>query len=63
MLWSPRGKWEVISDIESRLHTYYVLWAGGRRTEIRVVKGQSGKYLRTDSDGTSRNNLDDLPDC
>ncbi len=40
-----------------------LMWPGGVRTEIRVVNGPTGKYLRTDRDNTSRNNLDDLPDC
>ncbi len=60
--WSPRSKNDAINDIESGTHTYYVPWVGGR-TEIRVVNGPNGKYLRTDRDSTSRNNLDDLPDC
>lgn len=60
--WSPRSKAEAISDLELGIHSYYVPWTSGR-TEIRVVDGPHGKYLRTDSDGTSRNNLDDLPDC
>lgn len=60
--WSPRYKDDAIKDIESGLHTYYVPWKSGR-TEIHVVNGPSGKYLRTDRDNTSKNNLDDLPDC
>lgn len=60
--WSPRNKWDAINDIESGQHTYHVPWVNGR-TEIRVVNGPNGKYLRTDRDNTSRNNLDDLPSC
>jgi Protein of unknown function (DUF3892) len=60
--WSPRPKADAIKDIEDSLHTYYVPWQSGR-TEIRVVNGASGKYLRTDHDSTTRNNLLDLPDC
>ena len=60
--WSPRRKSDAISDIESGLHTYHVPWQSGR-TEIRVVQGPTGKYLRTDFDNTTRNNLDDLQDC
>ncbi|PIR39563.1 MAG: hypothetical protein COV35_03380 [Alphaproteobacteria bacterium CG11_big_fil_rev_8_21_14_0_20_39_49] len=61
--WSPRKKADAINDIETRLHTYHVPWKSGR-TEIRVVNDPTkGKYLRTDRDDTSRNNLDDLPDC
>jgi hypothetical protein len=63
--WSPVSKLQAISDIESGVHTYHVPWQSGR-TEINVVIDSSvkdGKYLRTDHDSTSRNNLDDLPDC
>lgn len=60
--WSPRSKPDAISDIENGDHSYYVE-AGGSRANVRVVRGPNGKYLRTDSDNTSRNNLDDLPDC
>lgn len=60
--WSPRSKSDAIADIENGTHAYYVPRTTGR-TEIRVVYGSAGKYLRTDSDATTRNNLDDLPDC
>lgn len=61
--WSPRSKQGAISDIESGTHSYYVPWKDGQNTAITVVNGASGKYLRTQRDGTTRNNLDDLPDC
>ena len=61
--WSPRSKADAIRDIDSNVHQYYVPWKDGTRTQIRVVNGATGKYLRTDKDSTSRNNLDDLPDC
>lgn len=60
--WSPRTKSGAINDIESGTHTYHVPWTSGR-TEIKVVNGPNGKYLRTDRDDTTKNNLDDLPDC
>jgi hypothetical protein len=60
--WSPVSKNDAIYHIESGVHRYYVPWETGS-TWIRVVNGPSGKYLRTDRDDTSRNNLDDLPDC
>lgn len=60
--WSPRLEVDAIRDIETGAHTYHVPWTSGR-TEIRVGAGPTGKYLRTDRDNTSRNNLDDLPDC
>lgn len=60
--WTPRLKADAIDDIERGRQTYYVQLQSGR-VEIRVVNGSRGKYLRTDPDKTSRNNLDDLPDC
>lgn len=60
--WGKRSKADAISDIESGTHTYHVLWTTGR-TEVRVVSDPRGKYLRTDADGTTRNNLLDLTDC
>ena len=41
--WSPRAKTDAISDIELRVHTYYVQWPE-KRTEVRVVDGATGKY-------------------
>lgn len=61
--WSPRMKRDAIDDIESGSHTYYVDVSGTGRVDIHVVNGPNGKYLRTDPDRSSRNNLDDLPDC
>jgi hypothetical protein len=61
--WSPRSKRDAIYDIEHGVHRYYVPWSDGVSTWIHVVDGPTGKYLRTDKDNTSRNNLDDLPDC
>lgn len=60
--WSPRLRSDAIKDIESGDHKYFVSWSDGKRTEIRVV-ARTGKYLRTDHDSTTRNNLDDLPNC
>ena len=62
--WSPRSKWNAIADIEGGLHEYWVPWAKLPETKIHVVTRSNGtKYLRTDRDSTTRNNLDDLPDC
>ena len=58
--WSPRISADAIRDIESGTHSYYVPWPE-KNTEIKVVRGATGKYLRTDRDSTTRNNLDDLP--
>lgn len=59
--WSPKRSAEAIREIETGQHSYYVSWPE-KTTVIRVVNGATGKYLRTDRDNTTRNNLDDLPD-
>ena len=61
--WSPRSKSDAIFDIDYKVHEYWVNWANYPETQIHVVVGPNGKYLRTDRDSTSRNNLDDLPNC
>ncbi|MDX6766873.1 MAG: DUF3892 domain-containing protein [Candidatus Methylacidiphilales bacterium] len=61
--WSPRHKADAIRDIETRAVVYKVAWTDGLVTDVRVVNGPTRKYLRTDRDTTTRNNLDDLPDC
>jgi len=61
--WSPRSKAEAIGDIESKTHSYFVSWPDGKTTDITVVNGKNGKYLRTQKDGSTRNNLEDLDDC
>ena len=61
--WSPRTKASAIADIDGGTHEYWVNWTNAPETRIRVVAGTNGKYLRTDRDTTSRNNLDDLTDC
>ncbi|MEL7462620.1 MAG: DUF3892 domain-containing protein [Pseudomonadota bacterium] len=63
MSWSPRLKAGAISDIENGTHTYYVQQAGEARTDVHVVKGTNGKYLRTTAGTQHANNLGNLPDC
>ena len=60
--WSTRSKEDAIRDIESGEFDYYVSWPGNA-TDVKVVSGPNGKYLRTDRDSSGRNNLQDLPDC
>lgn len=60
--WSPRSKSEAISDINGKIHSYYVQDSKGR-SDVHVVSDSDGPYLRTDPDGRAGNNLDELPDC
>ena len=63
--WTPQGKVPkstAIDWIERGLHRFYVQYSN-RAVWVHVVNGPTGKYLRTDADNTTRNNLLDLPDC
>ena len=58
-----REKRDAISDINSGLNTYFVLDPSGRRSNIHVVNGPYGPYLRSAPNATGVDNLDSLPDC
>ena len=58
--WSDLSVDEVIGDIGSETHQYYVQGPRGNQAGVHVVDGSHGPHLRTDPDGTSANNLDDL---
>ena len=60
--WGKVSKAQAIREIETGENTYYVQ-IGTRRTDVRVVNGVTGEYLRTDADRASSNSLDNLPDC
>jgi len=63
-LWSPRSKAGVIRDINSSTHTYYVYDDYSNvRSNVIVYTSGGKQHLRTTSDSSSRNNLDNLPDC
>lgn len=61
--WSPRAKADVISDIESKLHSYYVNEAGFETAVEVITRADKTKFLRTSADTTNENNLDNLPNC
>ena len=61
--WFSRSKSEAIKDIESGLHSYYVNVEDNMVRVVVVNDPKKGKYLRTDPDKTSKNNLNTLPDC
>ena len=63
--WTPYPKVQkntAIQWIESGAHRFYAVY-GRNSVWVRVVNGPTGKYLRTDADNTTRNNLLDLPNC
>lgn len=53
---------QVIESIETGTNTFYTL-GGGKRSDVRVVKGPTKKYLRTHADGIPNDNLLALPSC
>ena len=61
--WGHASKAAAIGEIENRWHTYFVQDGYGRRADVRVVKGVTGKYLRTDPNSSCSDNLDNLPNC
>jgi hypothetical protein len=61
--WSPRSVAQVVADLRRGDHRYVAVDAAGRRSEIVVVRGAHGPYLRTKPDASAQNNLRKLPKC
>ena len=61
--WGEVSNVVAIQQIENRTHTYYVQQPGTSRVEVRVIHRNGRKHLQTTSDSSSKNNLDNLPDC
>lgn len=62
--WQYRRLEDVVADIETGRHTYYVAADGAAEpARIHVVHEPLGPYLRTDPDATAKNNLKNLPSC
>jgi hypothetical protein len=56
----PRS--QVIASIEANTNTFFTLVAG-KRADVGVVNGPTGKYVRTHADGRWNDNLLALPEC
>ena len=59
------AKATAIANIEAKVESYYT-YADGQRANVEVVQRCvrcSSKYLRTDRDSTTKDNLLSLPDC
>lgn len=52
----------AIYHIENKIHSYFTS-VDGQEAEVLVVTINGQKHLRTSRDGTTRNNLSQLPDC
>jgi len=61
--WSPRHKSDVIKDIESKSHSYYVHIDGYPRIDVYVSIDNGGKEFRTTKNVDAGNHLGNLPDC
>jgi Protein of unknown function (DUF3892) len=53
---------EAIADIETGRRSFYVE-AGGRRVRVIIAVHERRKYLKTEADGYSPDNLLSLPEC
>lgn len=54
---------DAIAHIEARRHSFFVS-RNGYRTDVVVRESRFGnKYLTTEPDGESQNNLLELPEC
>ena len=53
---------QAITDIESGKYSFYVS-AGGHIVDVIVSTHSGNKYLKTEADGDSPNNLLSLPEC
>jgi hypothetical protein len=61
----PQWRWtreQVITSIEGKTNTFFTM-VDGKRADIGVVNGPTGKYLRTYADGVWNDNLLALPEC
>ncbi len=58
-------KWtrdEVVRSIEAKTNTFFTR-VGGNRSNVGVVNGPAGKYVRTYADEQWNDNLLALPEC
>lgn len=60
--WGEVDKATAVRHIENKTHRYFVR-EQTPEVDVRVVTEGSTKYLRTTADSSSKNNLDNLPDC
>lgn len=63
--WGRVSKSTAISEIDATppKHTYFVQDGQGRRANVHVANGSTGKYLRTDPNSSCSDNLQSLPSC
>jgi hypothetical protein len=62
--WGNVTKATAITDLTPPVtNTCFVQDGLGRRADVQVVNGPTGKYLRTDPNSNCSDNLDNLPDC
>jgi len=60
--WGPVAVQDAIVQIEDGSVAYFTN-IGGVAAHVNVVDDPQGKYLRSQADETTANNLDDLPGC
>jgi hypothetical protein len=58
-----KSQFEVITDIENRWESYYVMRQGHTVSVMVAVSIYGHKYIKTETDGIRADNLLSLPDC
>lgn len=61
-VWGSVDKDVAVRRIDADPEAYFVE-EESPRVYVRVVEVNSDKYLRTEADSTSKNNLENLPEC
>jgi len=59
--WSPRMLEDIIFDIESRVHSYYVEQPDSARVYVEVLYRPTGKHIRTPVGCDPKNDLLNIP--
>ena len=58
-----RPQAQAISDIEADPHSYYCKDRAGNSVWVVVATHNGNKYIKTQNDDSSQNNLLSLPEC
>ncbi len=60
--WGKTLKADAIRQIDNSTYNYYVE-ESGYKSAVHTYTENGKKHLKTYADGTSKNNLDNLPNC
>ena len=61
--WGKHSETDAIKHIEGGVNSYYTTGGGSEAKVIVVTHSSAKKYLKTDADSTTKDNLLSLPEC